>query len=64
MGFIFSLAGSRASPDLNSVLHNDEHTSVNPPEDGGCTISQGLQKQEMDKVFLNFNSLILGYKKE
>ncbi|RDX95312.1 Nuclear pore complex protein NUP214, partial [Mucuna pruriens] len=51
MFHVASLAGSKASPEVDSVLHNDEDTSVNLPEDEGCTFSQGLQKQELDKTF-------------
>nr|KYP50091.1 hypothetical protein KK1_028167 [Cajanus cajan] len=51
MFHVASLAGSKASsPEVNSVLHNDEDASVNLPEDEGCTFSQGLQKQAMDKL--------------
>ncbi|KAL2327625.1 hypothetical protein Fmac_021052 [Flemingia macrophylla] len=50
MFHVACLAGSKASPEVDSVLYNDEEASVNLPEDG-CTSSQGLQKQEMDKTF-------------
>ncbi|KAK8467551.1 hypothetical protein PHAVU_007G078700 [Phaseolus vulgaris] len=51
MFHVASLAGNKASPEIDSVLHNYEDTSVeNHPEDKGCTFSQGLQKQE-DKTF-------------
>ncbi|KAK7357242.1 hypothetical protein VNO80_16526 [Phaseolus coccineus] len=51
MFHVASLAGNKASPEIDSVLHNYEDTSVeNHPEDIGCTFSQGFQKQE-DKTF-------------
>lgn len=58
MFHVASFAGSKASPEVDSVLHNDEHTSVNPPEDEGCTFSQGLQKQEMDKTLEDSGNLM------
>ncbi|TKY69786.1 hypothetical protein E2542_SST06068 [Spatholobus suberectus] len=51
MFHIACLARSKALPEVDSVLHNDEDTSVNLPDDEGCTFLQGLQKQELDKTF-------------
>ncbi|KAL2955066.1 hypothetical protein AAZX31_18G007300 [Glycine max] len=51
MFHVASLAGCKTSPEVDSVLHNDEDTSVNLPEDEGCTLPQRLQKQESDKTF-------------
>ncbi|XP_027934105.1 nuclear pore complex protein NUP214 isoform X2 [Vigna unguiculata] len=51
MFHVASLAGNKDSPEIDSVLHNYENTSLeNHPGDKGCTFSEGLQKQE-DKTF-------------
>ncbi|XP_017414624.1 nuclear pore complex protein NUP214 isoform X2 [Vigna angularis] len=51
MFHVASLAGNKDSPEIVSVLHNYENTSLEShPGDKGCTFSEGLQKQE-DKTF-------------
>ncbi|XP_047156552.1 nuclear pore complex protein NUP214 isoform X2 [Vigna umbellata] len=51
MFHVASLAGNKDSPEIVSVLHNYENTSLEShPGYKGCTFSEGLQKQE-DKTF-------------
>ncbi|XP_027355036.1 nuclear pore complex protein NUP214 isoform X2 [Abrus precatorius] len=57
MFHIASLAGSKASPEIDSALHNED-TSAKLPEEEGSTFSLGLQNEETDKAFESLKSSV------
>ncbi|KAK7405276.1 hypothetical protein VNO78_06480 [Psophocarpus tetragonolobus] len=51
MFHVASLAGSKALPEVDSVVQNEDTSANLPEEDEGCALSQVAQKQELDKIF-------------